>query len=488
MASTCFLLLLFVIEEVCIKKSELQTQGVFMRTLFTVLILLLTGISGCAAPVQPQVIFSEIAWAGTGHSAYDEWIELYNGASVPVRLDGWRITGAVNITLKGVIPAKGWFLLERSDDRTVPGVAADQIYRGGLPNRGANLLLLNRKGQPVDRISMADGWQGGSAQPRRTMQRVHAGQSALWKSGPDGVSGARNSHFRSTPASAQSAASAGLSRRTPSTKGVSSGSPANSRNTLTVASFNIQILGDSKVSRPAAVKALAAIITNYDIVAVQELRDKDGSAAVVLLRQINLFSGNGYKLISGLRLGRSSSKEQYLYYYRTDTVKAEGQPYTWKDSGDRFEREPFIVKFRTVQGNFDFVLINIHTKPRDAAGEIAALAAVARATATALNESDIIVLGDFNADGRYYNERRLAVDFRRGAFYSLIPDSADTTVARSSNTYDRVVVTAAVRGDYTGKYGVYRLERVAAMFGVPVRRLSDHYPVWVRFYSNRDQD
>ncbi|MEK7173873.1 MAG: lamin tail domain-containing protein, partial [Patescibacteria group bacterium] len=79
--------------------------------------------------VLGAVVVNEIAWMGTVTSANDEWIELYNNGSEAVDLTGWRITAAdgqpditldANICPNTTIPAGGYFLLERTDDETVP--------------------------------------------------------------------------------------------------------------------------------------------------------------------------------------------------------------------------------------------------------------------------------------------------------------------------------------------------------------------------------
>ena len=49
---------------------------------------------------------------------------------------------------------------------------------------------------------------------------------------------------------------------------------------LLIASFNIQVLGKSKMSKPGVVEVLAQVIRQFDIVAIQEVRAKeDGPAA-----------------------------------------------------------------------------------------------------------------------------------------------------------------------------------------------------------------
>jgi len=87
------------------------------------------------APQRGTVVINELAWAGTAAGTTDEWIELYNNTDRDIDRTGWRLVsddGSPNITLSGTIPAHGFFLLERSDDRTISDVPTDQIYQGAL--------------------------------------------------------------------------------------------------------------------------------------------------------------------------------------------------------------------------------------------------------------------------------------------------------------------------------------------------------------------
>ena len=63
-----------------------------------------------------DIVINEIAWMGTKIEANDEWLELYNAGSGDVSLSGWKLEtadGGIGADLQGVIPAGGFFLLER---------------------------------------------------------------------------------------------------------------------------------------------------------------------------------------------------------------------------------------------------------------------------------------------------------------------------------------------------------------------------------------
>jgi hypothetical protein len=121
-----------------------------------------------------DVVLNEIAWMGTKASANDEWIELYNNTDKNINLEGWILrakNGLPEIKLKGKIPAKGFYLLERTDDRTIPDVLADQIYKGGLRNSGESLELYDNFGNLVDKVDCGSGWFAGANLTKQTMER-----------------------------------------------------------------------------------------------------------------------------------------------------------------------------------------------------------------------------------------------------------------------------------------------------------------------------
>jgi hypothetical protein len=126
-----------------------------------------------------QVVINEIAWMGTLNSTADEWMELYNNSDVAVDLNGWKIIwGADNkysTDLAGQISANGYFLLERTNDDSVPGIAANQIYAGALSNSSEHLKLFNTQNNLIDEINATDGWPAGENTQKLTMERTASG-------------------------------------------------------------------------------------------------------------------------------------------------------------------------------------------------------------------------------------------------------------------------------------------------------------------------
>lgn len=258
---------------------------------------------------------------------------------------------------------------------------------------------------------------------------------------------------------------------------------------IKVGAFNIQIFGVQKASNNQIMDVLTKIAREYDVILVQEIRDSSGTVAPSYLEKINQsFGCPKFAFIQSPRLGRSSSKEAYAYFYNQTKV-SKINDYVYQDTNDVFEREPYIATFKSK--NFDFTLIGIHTKPDNAGQEIADLDTVVNNTFVAYpNEKDIIVMGDFNADGSYFNENNNTNPFKAAKYSWVISNMIDTMV-KTGWTYDRIVMTNSTLNYeyipnsasvfyYDQKYNI-----TDKNFVVDV---SDHYPVYTEFRTDLSDD
>ncbi|WHX41553.1 phospholipase D-like domain-containing protein [Mesobacillus sp. AQ2] len=146
---------------------------------FTLYPSFLPAVSKVEAAGTGNVVINEIAWMGTNNSYSDEWIELYNNSGSDVVLDGWQLNatdGAPAIKLSGTIPAYGYFLLEKTDDQSVTGIQADQIYSGSLGNTAEYLKLMNAAGAVIDEV---DSWYAGDNTAKATMERIDPAVAGL---------------------------------------------------------------------------------------------------------------------------------------------------------------------------------------------------------------------------------------------------------------------------------------------------------------------
>jgi endonuclease/exonuclease/phosphatase family metal-dependent hydrolase len=238
------------------------------------------------------------------------------------------------------------------------------------------------------------------------------------------------------------------------------------------------------MAKSEVVSILVDIISHADVTAIQEVRSRDIAPVVQFMRLLP----PKYAYVLGPREGRSSSKEQFWVIYDTTKLRLLGEN-TWADPGDIFERNPLGIYFQT-RDKFDFILIDNHIQPANAAREIAALPDVVKYYQELWNETDVVILGDFNADGSYYDETTLTAVFPVTEYQFIITNDYDTTVAAGDNTYDRIIITASAVEDYAGLCGVIRFEEAYDFTGLTIqpRHVSDHYPVWAEFTIDADTD
>ena len=127
---------------------------------------------------ESGAVINEICWMGSLDNANAEWIELHNSGSADIRLDGWVLEaedGSPSIKLIGNLPAKSFFLLERTNDDSVANVKADLIYVGVMENAGEKLILKDVSGASVDTVAVEAGWLAGDNDSKETMSRLSSG-------------------------------------------------------------------------------------------------------------------------------------------------------------------------------------------------------------------------------------------------------------------------------------------------------------------------
>jgi endonuclease/exonuclease/phosphatase family metal-dependent hydrolase len=251
--------------------------------------------------------------------------------------------------------------------------------------------------------------------------------------------------------------------------------------TIRIASFNVQVFGDSKASQPHIMQTLALIVRNFQVVAIQEIRSKNDYLLDTFLRDyVNAGGGRYYDYVVGPRLGRSNSKEQYAFIFDAAAVEVNrSRIYTVNDPQDLLHREPLVAMFRTrgppPQEAFTFVLVNIHTDPDETDEELDALGEVYHAVRQASGgEDDIIILGDLNVDDRHLG--------RLGQVSGVRPIvTGVTTNTRQTSLYDNIVLHRPSSAEFTGRWGVYDVERLHRLSRDQALQVSDHLPVWAEF-------
>ncbi|MBU2578864.1 lamin tail domain-containing protein [Patescibacteria group bacterium] len=255
--------------------------------LFLILVGLLFVNSCVLAANSLDVVINEIAWMGTKTSANDEWIELYNNCGSAISIENWTIKASDDspkINLKGIIPVNGFFLLERTNDDTIPGIFADQIYTGALENNGEELKLYDNSGNLIDFLNCSSGWFGGNNATNQTMERKNfqslGSEPQNWQTSQSsgGTAKSKNSFVQTalpieTPKTEakQEATPATTTTSTPTSTPVSS-STSTPTSTIAVATSSV---GKQNNANPAFISYPSGIVIN-EILPAPEGADDTG--------------------------------------------------------------------------------------------------------------------------------------------------------------------------------------------------------------------
>ncbi|QDT40960.1 Endonuclease/Exonuclease/phosphatase family protein [Gimesia alba] len=257
-----------------------------------------------------------------------------------------------------------------------------------------------------------------------------------------------------------------------------------SENTIRIASFNIQVFGQSKMQKPQVPQILARIVQQFDVVAIQEIRSQDQTVMDDFLSIVN--SGeHRYAYLLGTRQGRTASKEQYAYFYNTERIRVnEKWTYTVIDKYDKLHRPPYVAHFQTLspssENPFTFSLINIHTDPDETKQELNVLDDVFRVVANdGSQEDDVILLGDLNVDDQHLGELGMVPDL-------MWTVSKTPTNTRKSKQYDNILFSRHRSQEFTGNSGVYDFQTRFKLSEKEALNVSDHLPIWAEFHISEN--
>lgn len=258
---------------------------------------------------------------------------------------------------------------------------------------------------------------------------------------------------------------------------------------LVIGSFNIQMFGDAKMSKPNVVSVLVDITRRFDILAIQELRNKDQNVIKEFVDLINS-DGSYYAAAIGPRQGYPPGEnvryqEQCVFIYNTRTVEMIGGNYAAADPSRLMYRPPFVGHFRaaTVEPDqaFSFVLMNVHVRPKNPEIEFRVLSNVFAGVYNNHDEDDFILLGDLNDRPIDYQQ----YGWMSNQVTALGGDIKTNTVQTKS--YDNLVFNSLTTSEFTGNAGVINLMNVYNLTLADAQLVSDHLPVWATFspYENR---
>jgi len=254
---------------------------------------------------------------------------------------------------------------------------------------------------------------------------------------------------------------------------------------MRIATFSLGQLDDVKLGRRVGSGSvgdvLARVISQFDVVAVQDIRSGNLGVLRRLIQQINA-DGKRYTFAVCPTVQIEPVDGYSAFVFNQATVEIDGtEGFTARsveDPAGRFHRKPLVALFRAKGPEpleaFTFRLINVHVAPERAAVELDLLDDVYQAVRENWpEEDDVIMLGDFGVPGEEGRLKELP-----GIASSVAVEATSYLTFRPIDhiLYDRRATT-----EFTGQSAVLDLMREFKMTIQQAQVVSHHLPVWAEF-------
>jgi len=292
--------------------------------------------------------------------------------------------------------------------------------------------------------------------------------------------------------------------------------PSKLDETINVATWNVREFG-KKRRKKESIHYIAEIMSQFDLIALTELRDKLDD----LDRVLDLLGGYWRAVYSDYIVDDQGNHERTAYVFDKRAVVltglvAEVDPParqkiddvgTLQTTGDWW-RKPYMASFRS--GNFDFVMVAAHIRWGDRTSDrVAPIAALAdwvaqRRSEVGVKDKDFIVAGDFNIPSLGSATYKALVKHGLQMPKALMAVKQATT-SKGSERFDQIVHSPTKEARFTNHGGIVDFYRNAA--GKPdykalypgrlkapatatkfTFQLSDHFPLWVQIDVDIDDD
>ena len=254
-----------------------------------------------------------------------------------------------------------------------------------------------------------------------------------------------------------------------------------------IGAFNIQTFGQSKYSNNTIVSHLVNIVVRYDLILIQEIRDKSETVIKNFLEDCKSVNEHLDMIVSP-RLGRTSYKEQYAIIYNTKLFSALKDT-VYPDADDIFARPPLVVHFEHQLTKIPFTVYGVHIDPDEVVSE---LNEFPKAYEWAVNKGypkSGLLMGDLNADCSYLSDEKyhnLEIN-SRDEFKWLVDKTVDTTVSTNTDcAYDRILILADFQlSNFTNTSVDFFDKDISNELA---KKISNHYPIRTYLKVHLPQD
>lgn len=260
-----------------------------------------------------------------------------------------------------------------------------------------------------------------------------------------------------------------------------------SAQSIELISWNIRDFGQSRDDQE--LKAIAQLLRDADIIAIQEVVAKHPGGAQAVARLADELNRMGskwdYRVSDPTASSSPHKSERYAFLWKTSKVRMEGRPRLISELATLVEREPYLAHF-TVKG-VPLHVLNFHSCSHAAdypqRFEIAAIAQwlAQSATQNMLFAGDMnLAESDFAFDGLYDQ-----------SFVAALPPTVKTTLKMSCvngnylaggednifHQFRSFTLTGNGVLDFVTDEGCHLVKDLRTIY-------SDHLPVWIEFSAN----
>jgi hypothetical protein len=251
------------------------------------------------------------------------------------------------------------------------------------------------------------------------------------------------------------------------------------KQSIRIASFNLQDFGPAKAGNAAAMEIIARVIREFDVVAIQDICSPRPDVLRTLIDRVN-DTGRHYSILVGPEVGRGPRQQRFVYVFDQVTIETDrSAAYTVDDPDDLLNRSPWVGWFRTrgpaPDKAFTFTLVNVFADPDEVQYEMRHLDAVYyEVRDDGRGEDDLIMLGSFHA-----------ADHKLGDLQNiptiLAAISETTTNTLQTEQLDNLVFQLSATSEYAGRSGVFDFMRQYNLTLDQALQVSNHLPVWAEF-------
>ena len=250
------------------------------------------------------------------------------------------------------------------------------------------------------------------------------------------------------------------------------------RDTIRVATLNLDNFDAVKMSRADIVQIFAQILINFDVVALQDITAAEQNTLPTLVDAANSIGGN-LDFVIGPRVGRDSLR-QFAFVYNQSTIEIDRfQLYSIQDPDDLIAHEPLVGWFRARGARpteaFTFSLVNMQVDDTESVRENGITRAIfGQVRNDSRGEDDVILLGDFALDAPQLQE---LLDMPTAVL--MVQQTKTNTQKNRSNI--NLIADRHATVELTGRGGVYDFLRELNLSMDQALAVTRHLPVWAEF-------